>query len=108
MRTSPALDDYGQWTQPSYEVKVRATKYLWGSSGIMRDLTFSKPLILHVNNDTFGEVITIGTQVSSGAKSTVGTLEAGECVSISVQDISGVFATCAQESTVRCLITASS
>ena len=81
--------------------------YLWGSSGITHDLTFSKPLILHVNNDTFGERITVGTQVASGAKSTLGTLEAGECVSIPVQGISGIFATCSEESTVRCLITAS-
>jgi len=72
-----------------YEVKVRGTMYLWGSSGITHDLTFSKPLILHVNNDTFGERITVGTQVASGAKSTLGTLEAGECVSIPVQGISG-------------------
>ena len=93
--------------------------YLWGSSGITHDLTFSKPLILHVNNDTFGERITVGTQVASGAKSTsctqvasgakstLGTLEAGECVSIPVQGISGIVATCSEESTVRCLITAS-
>lgn len=78
--------------------------YLWGSAGVADNITFQKPLLLHIRNDPFGEVVTFGTQVSSGAQTTLGTLEPGECVSIPVQGISGVFATCALESSVCCLI----
>jgi hypothetical protein len=108
MRTSPSTAVYNSWTQPSYEVRVRGTiipTYLWGSAGVNENITFDKPLLLHIRNDVFGEVITFGTQVASGTQTTIGTLKAGEYVSIPVQDISGVFATCALgESIVGCLI----
>ena len=78
--------------------------YLWGSDGITKDISFDKPLLLHIRNDLFGEAITFGTQKASKAKETIGTLQRGESVSIPLNDISGVFATCEQESTVCCLI----
>jgi len=80
--------------------------YLWGSAGITQNITFDKPLVLHVRNDVFGEAIGLGTQVASGAQTTIGTLQPGECVSVPLQNISGVFATCTTESTVACLIKA--
>lgn len=104
MRTSPLSGGYRQWNQPSYEVKVRGTMHLWGSVGITKDITFDKPLLLHIHNDLFGEAITFGTRKASGTEEIVGTLQPGECVSIPLQEISGVFASCAQESTVCCLI----
>jgi|HubBroStandDraft_6_1064221.scaffolds.fasta_scaffold28274_3 hypothetical protein len=78
--------------------------YLWGSAGIRHDLSFDKPLILHVHNDLFGGNVTVGTQVASGTKTTLGILQPGESLSIPVQSMSGVFATCALELTVSCLI----
>lgn len=112
MRTSPRTGTFDNWNQPSYEVRVRGTtppKYLWGSAGVKpKDLTFDKPLILHIRNNAFGETITFGTQVAAGTQTVIGTLQPGECVSISLQNISGVFATCLLESTVACLIKASS
>ena len=103
MRTShPSA--YDHWTQPTYEVKVRGTMHLWGSAGITKDILFDKPLLLHIHNDLFGEVITFGTQTAAGTQETIGTLRPGECVSIPIHGISGVFASCAQESTVCCLI----
>jgi hypothetical protein len=107
MRESPLTDIYDRWSRPSYEVRVRGTAvptYLWGSAGLTENIKFSKPLLLHIRNDLFGEAITFGTQVSSGTQTTIGTLQRGECVSIPVQDISGVFATCTLESVVACLI----
>ena len=92
------------WSRTSYKVRVRETMYLWGSAGITHDITFDKPLLLHVHNDLFGESVTVGTQVASGTKTTLGTLKPGESVSIPVQTMTGVFATCALESTVCCLI----
>jgi hypothetical protein len=108
MGASPLMSMYNQWTQPSYEIRVRGTAqstYLWGSAGIKpKNITFDKPLLLHIRNDVFGEAITFGTQIASGTQTTMGTLQPGECVSIPLQDISGVFATCALETNVACLI----
>lgn len=96
-------DDNGWW-QPTYKVRVRGTMYLWGSQGIKRDLHFDKPLLLHLHNDVFGEPVEIGMLVSKGKQSDLGTLQPGESVTVQVQGISGVFATCALESAVSCLI----
>jgi hypothetical protein len=104
MNDSPLTAIYDRWTHPSYEVRVRGTKYLWGSAGLTQNMTFDRPLVLHVRNDLFGETITLGTQVAGGPQTTLGTLDPGECASIPVQDISGVFATCTQESVVSCVI----
>jgi len=78
--------------------------HVWGSAGITKDISFDKPLLLHIHNELFGEVITLGTQKASGAKETIGTLQPGEFVSVPLNDLSGVFASCEQESTVCCLI----
>jgi hypothetical protein len=119
MRASPSMSIYDHWSQPSYEVRVRPTallrppKFLWGSAGVEQNMTFDKPLLLHIRNDVLGEAITFGTQVFSGVTQTqtrtiIGTLLPGECVSIPLQGYSGVFATCEVESVVACLIKGSS
>lgn len=98
---------YDRWARPNYEVRVRGTeppKFLWGSSKIKTDMTFSRPLVLHIRNDLFGEEISFGTQTSSGTVTEYGNLEPGECASIQLQNISGVFATCTLESVVACVI----
>jgi hypothetical protein len=87
-----------------YDVKVRGTLYLWGSAGISQNMAFPKPLLLHIRNDNFGETITFGTESVDGTRITVGTLDAGECASVLVQSIRGVFATCALDSSVNCAI----
>jgi hypothetical protein len=96
--------DYDRWPHPSYEVRVRGTMFLWGSGGLTQNIEFNKPILLHIRNDVFGEVITFGTRVASGTQTTIGTLQPGECVSIPLQGICGVFATCTLESNVCCLI----
>jgi hypothetical protein len=78
--------------------------YLWGSAGLTKDITFDKPLLLHIRNDVFGDAVTIGTRDASGSTTTYGTLEAGQFVSVPVQGMSGLLATCATESVVACLI----
>jgi len=89
---------------PNYEARVRGTIYLWGSAGMSRDISFDRPLHFHIRNDVFGEPVTVGTQVASGSRTDLGTLQPGECLTIPLQRVSGVFATCALESTVSCLI----
>jgi hypothetical protein len=113
---------FDQWRRPNYERRVRGTAtltYLWGSSGINQNITFDKPLILHIRNDLFGEIIALGTaatavQTPQTPVGALGTLHPGECVSIPVQGLSGVYATCPPtasgeqlESIVACLITES-
>ncbi len=104
MRTSPSGAVYNGWIEPSYEIKVRGTMHLWGSAGITENIIFEKPLLLHIHNDLFGEAITFGTHKALGTNETIGTLQPGEFVSIPLNDISGVFASCEKESTVCCLI----
>lgn len=104
MHPSPLTAIYDHWTEPSYEIRVRGTMYLWGSAGLTKNITFDKPLLLHIRNDVFGDAVTIGTRDAAGTTTTYGTLEAGQCVSVPVQDLSGVFAKCATESVVACLI----
>ena len=87
-----------------YQVRVRGRSYLWGSEGITENVAFPSPLLLHVRNDLFGASVTIGTETASGTRSRIGTLQAGEYVSIPVQNIRGVFATCTLTSTVSCSI----
>jgi hypothetical protein len=102
-----------RWTQPSYERRVRGDTppiYLWGSAGITQGIAFDKPLILHIRNDLFGQPISLSTVASSSATPVVvGRLQPGECISIQLQNISGVFASCVPdsdplESMVACII----
>lgn len=80
--------------------RIRGTMYIWGSRGITTDLHFQSPLILYLRNDVFGQPITIHTEKADGTRTALGTLKAGEYLSIPVQDIRGVSATCDLESTV--------
>jgi hypothetical protein len=102
-----------RWTHPSYQRRVRGDTppiYLWGSAGITQGVNFDKPLTLHIRNDLFGQPISLSTMASSSATPiALGTLQPGECVSIQLQNISGVFASCvpgpdALESMVACII----
>jgi hypothetical protein len=107
---------FDRWTHPSYERRVRplppvtaggppsSPTFLWGSAGISNDITFDKPLILHIRNDLFGDAVTFGTAASGVVQPPIGTLQPGECVSIQLQSMSGVYATCPTESVVACLI----
>src|SRR5579872_3857215 len=118
--TSPLTALYADRGRPSYEVKVRGPgigsgpwpwpgiSFLWGSPNIPNPITFEKPLILHIRNDIFGEDVTLGTLaglLTTGTQTQIGVLQPGECVSIQVSNISGVFATCAAglESLVSCI-----
>jgi hypothetical protein len=105
LHTRPAQDECSVLNhRMEYKVRVRGTPlYLWGSQGITDSATYPTPPLLHIRNDTHGELITLNTQ--AGAESTlIGTLQPGECYSISLQNLSGVFATCTLESIVYCVI----
>ena len=41
MRTSPLTTIYDNWTQPSYEISVRGTVYLWGSAGVTKNINLT-------------------------------------------------------------------
>ena len=96
------LSDY--WNAPTYSVKVRGLKYLWGSAGLTKDVKFEKAFILHIANDLAGEPVKIGMQVAAGTKTELGIIQPGECVSVSVNNISGIYADCNSESLVHCLM----
>jgi len=98
-------NDINEWSRSTYRTRVRPGKtyYLWGSAGV-GDQKFTPPLILHIRNDVFGVEIAIGTQKASGVQTPIGTLHPGECVSLPIDKICGVYATCAQDSIVSCRI----
>jgi hypothetical protein len=87
-----------------YRIRVRGTVYLWGSSEINQDLTFPQPLILHVRNETLGEDVSLSIASSAGAPADIGTLSAGQSLSIPLQDLTGVIATCELQSKVSCRV----
>jgi hypothetical protein len=95
-----------------YAVRVRGTTppgtFLWGSSGLTANVPSTAVLILHVGNDRYGQEISLGTQ-ADGTLNGLGTLQPGEVVSLPIplQTITGVYATCAGESIVRCVISTS-
>lgn len=85
-----------------FDIRVRGQKYLWGSAGIKRDAVFKEPPVMHLHNDPFGEQITLTVEAADGTQTLLGTLEPGECVSVSIQNMTGLRAACASESLVRC------
>jgi hypothetical protein len=108
MSNSPLTAANESWTRPSYERRVRGTvaepTYLWGSAGIKQNFNSTDPLVLHVRNGTFGQAVSLGTQVAAGGQTQYGSLQPAECISIPLQGLSGVFATCDTESVVACVI----
>jgi hypothetical protein len=103
---SSAMDrgDLYDWSRSTYRLRVRSAKiFLWGSAGVS-DQSFNPQLILHIRNDMFGVEIHIGTQTAAGGSTPIGTLEPGECLSLPINHICGVYATCTQESIVSCRI----
>lgn len=92
------------WPGPAWSVKVRGRRYVWGSAGISADLEFAPALVLHLANEASGEPVTIGTRVAAGTTTELGTLQPGECVSVPVTHLAGVYADCALDSLVHCVL----
>jgi len=86
----------------TYVVKVRGKTYLWGSGGLTG--VFAWPLLLVINNDTVGDPIQIGSEGSGTAQTSYGTLQPGECWTVPLQNLRGVFANCSTDTTVACTI----
>src|SRR5512135_432503 len=86
-----------------YRVKVRGTKFLWGSSGVTVNLEW--PMLLTIRVDEFGEPITFGTEsTSENSHKTFGTLQPGESYTIPLLNLRGVFAHCDLDSNVSCTL----
>ncbi|GGU12982.1 hypothetical protein GCM10010272_67790 [Streptomyces lateritius] len=85
----------------SYAIPVRGKTYLWGSGGL--SVAFTWPLLLVIRNDPLGDPIDVGSEGSgSSASTSYGTLQPGECWTIPVQGLRGVFANCSTDTTVSC------
>lgn len=85
----------------NYSVKVRTKAYLWGSSGVTVD--FDVPLLLIVHNDAWGDPVAISSEDSSG-DTALATLQPGECWTLGLSGLRGVYATCNTDSTVNCVV----
>ncbi len=71
--TSPLTAMFDEWSRPSYEVRVRDLQMIllipripllgghgrqrlpWGSGNIATPIPLTKPLLLHIRNDPFGD-----------------------------------------------------
>lgn len=85
----------------SYSVKVRTKAYLWGSSGVTAGI--SVPLLLVVHNDVWGDPIAVSSEGTAGAAA-LATLLPGECWTLDLSGLRGVYATCDTDSTVNCTV----
>lgn len=86
-----------------FNVKVRDEMYLWGSDSITVNLAW--PLLLVIRNEDIGDPVTIGTETTSAdSRKTFGTLQPGECYTIPLLNIRGVFASCKTDTNVTCAI----
>jgi hypothetical protein len=86
----------------SYEVKIRDRVWLWGSAGIKVNLDW--PALLTIRNNLFGEAVQIGTQKAGVDAQKIGSLQPGECYTIPLDGLSGVFASCPTDTSVACTI----
>ncbi len=85
----------------SYSVKVRGNVFLWGSSGVLKELAW--PLLLVVGNDFQGDPIDLVAEDLTSAD-VLGTLGPGEFWTVPLLGLRGVHATCAADSLVTCSI----
>ena len=85
-----------------YRVKLRAERFLWGSAGVTTELKW--PIFLTTRVDELGEEITLGTVAPGGARTTCAKLQPGETYTIVLQNVIGVFATCATDTQLTCVL----
>ena len=91
-------------TVPHFAVPVRQTTYLWGSASLTADASFDHAPTLHIRNARHGNAVSINTTTVQGANTLIATLQPGECLSLEIQKISGITATCASETLVHCIL----
>jgi hypothetical protein len=85
-----------------YIVRVRDKVYVWGSNDI--EIALESPLILVINNDTFGDAIEIASETPQGAPVILGKLQPGQCWTLVLTGLRGVTVTCATDTTLACAI----
>ena len=86
----------------NYIVKVRNKTFIWGSSGVMVGSRW--PLILVINNDPVGDVVELGSLTTATSPTVYGTLQPGECWTIPLEGLRGVYAVCDTDTTMACSI----
>ena len=88
----------------NYIVRVRGRVYAWGSSDLKIGLKL--PLILVINNDSFGDTVEVVTEKNTGSPFTLGTIQPGQCWTIPLEGLRGVTVSCATDTTLACSILA--
>lgn len=96
-------EGFGAGSVPSFSCRVRQMIYLWGSASLNADANFASPPMLHVRNGRHGDAVAIGTTTAAGGNAKVATLQPGECVSLEIQGLNGITASCTTEATVYCI-----
>ena len=86
----------------SYRIKVRKSGAVWGGDGVVNDLEHQ--LWLSLQNDEDGEPIDIVSKSSANGETSIGKLEPGEVLTISLKGVSAIVCSCDFDSRVNCLI----
>jgi hypothetical protein len=86
----------------NYRLKVRQRTYLWGGEGVTRNI--DSHLFLSFRVDDEGEQVRFGVRDKSGTLTEYGLLNPGECYTIRLHDIFGVYASCAEDTNVECYV----
>jgi hypothetical protein len=107
MSAVPLTDTFERSTDASFTVKIGERTFIWGSDAVLVNLSFARPPVLHIRNYLYSSWVTLSTQVAAGTVTKLGQIAPGQCLSIQIQDIVGVLASCAAgtESYVSCVIT---
>ena len=106
MQTFPLTELFDRPSKLGFDVRVRGTTYLWGSDTITANMSFESPPLLHIRNFIYGNDVSFGTTDASGQSTVLGSLKTGQCVTIKIQNIIGVFVECGAnlETVVGCVI----
>ena len=97
-------EGFGLGSTPQFTYRVRNTIFVWGSASVTVDSNFTVPPIIHIRNAKHGDDVVIETVTAAGDSTKIATLAPGETLSLEVQAITGVTATCETQSVLYCHI----
>lgn len=85
----------------NYTTKVKDKVFLWGSDNVFERLDFS--LFLTIHNDPYGDEIRI-FKFDGSSDTDMGALRPGECWTVPLSGLHGVYGLCDTDSAVNCVV----
>ena len=85
----------------NYTVKVKEEVFLWGSRGVQQ--TLDGPFYLTIHVDPFGDEVRV-TTFDGSSDTDIGTLKPGECWTVPLNGLCGIYGYCETDSVVACAV----